>query len=113
MQRDEYPYVSTTEGGTGANVAYVPAAENSRQGLQELAPLYKTLKSGDAFLVLPVPKDREPDAVREPVPVPNPVGVGVGVAIGIGIYEVVKWGAAVIAAPETLGASLGAAAAMP
>ena len=76
LQRDEYPYASTTEGGTGADVAYVPAAENSRQGLQELAPLYKTLKSGDAFLVWPVPKDREPDAVLEPetrpVPVINP-----------------------------------------
>ncbi|TGD56539.1 RHS repeat-associated core domain-containing protein [Flavobacterium humi] len=90
LQRDEYPYASTFEGGAGANVAYVPASENSRQGLLELAPLYKTMKQGEAFLVLPVPKDKEPDAVPDPVPVSNPipvpnvstrdVGVGVGVA---------------------------------
>jgi Deoxyribonuclease NucA/NucB len=73
LQRDEYPYASTFEGGEGANVAYVPASENSRQGILELAPLYKTLKSGEGFLVLPVPRDREPDAVPDPVPVSNPI----------------------------------------
>jgi RHS repeat-associated protein len=116
LQRDEYPYASTTEGGAGADVAYVPAAENSRQGLQELAPLYKTLKSGDAFLVWPVPKDREPDAEPVPEPVSNlkPVGIGIGLGvIGIGIYETVKWGGAILLAPETGGASLAGAAALP
>jgi hypothetical protein len=41
------------------------------------------------------------------------VKVGVGVAIGVGIWETVKWGAAILAAPETLGGSLGAAAVTP
>jgi RHS repeat-associated protein len=71
LQRDEYPYASTKEGGTGADVAYVPSKENSSQG-GSLGALYKTLKSGDGFLVLPVPRDREPDPVPEPSPVPSP-----------------------------------------
>jgi RHS repeat-associated protein len=71
LQADEYPYASTIEGGAGANVAYVPASENRSQGgsLGGFGGLYRTLKSGDAFLVLPVPKDKEPDAVPDPVPV--------------------------------------------
>lgn len=69
--RDEYPYASTIEGGQGADVALVPAKENLSQG-GSLGALYKTLKSGDGFLVLPVPRDREPDPVPEPSPVPSP-----------------------------------------
>jgi RHS repeat-associated protein len=71
LQRDEYPYASTYEGGAGAAVAYVPDSENSRQGILELAPLYKTLNDGDAFLVVPVPKDREPDGEKQQVPEPS------------------------------------------
>ncbi|KAA8476146.1 RHS repeat-associated protein [Arcticibacter tournemirensis] len=74
MQRDEYPYASTFEGGAGANVAYVPSIENSRQG-QSLANLYSDMNQGEAFLVLPVPKGKEPDASPDPVPVPFPVPV--------------------------------------
>jgi len=117
LQRDEYPYASTFEGGEGAAVAYVPASENSRQGLLELTPLYKTLNSGDAFLVLPVPKDKEPDAEPQTVPsrqaVKTGARIGVGAMIGIGIYEAVKWGVAVALAPETLGGSLVAAGVTP
>jgi RHS repeat-associated protein len=122
LQRDEYPYASTREGGEGAAVAYVPAAENSTQG-GELSTLYSKLNTGDQFLVLPVPKDEEPDAQRQPSPTPFPMPsrqtvrrgaqVGLGVAIGIGVYETIKWGAAIFFAPETLGGSLGAAAATP
>lgn len=65
--RDEYPYASTFEGGTGAMVAYVPKGEQNIQG-GELSGLYKKLSQGDAFLVLPVPKDREPETAPEPVP---------------------------------------------
>jgi hypothetical protein len=72
LQRDEYPYASTTEGG--ADVAYVPSKENSSQG-GSLGFLYSSLKSGDSFLVLPVPKDKEPDAVPDPVPVGKPIPV--------------------------------------
>lgn len=78
LQRDEYPYASTYEGGAGAAVAYVPASENSRQGLQELAPLYKTLNDGDAFINIPVPKDEEPDREPQPAPKPFPLPVPVG-----------------------------------
>lgn len=114
FQRDEYPYASTFEGGQGADVAYVPSRENSSQG-GSLGALYRTMKQGEAFLVLPVPKDKEPDPdpVPDPVPAVSPKNVGIGVAIGIGIYETVKWGAAIFLAPETLGASLPAAAALP
>jgi hypothetical protein len=113
--RDEYPYASTIEGGKGADVALVPAKENLSQG-GSLGVLYRTLNSGDAFLVWPVPKDKEPDAVPVSEPVPNlkPVGIGVGLGIiGIGIYETVKWGGAILLAPETGGASLAGAAALP
>lgn len=39
--------------------------------------------------------------------------VGTGVIVGVAAWEVVKWGAAAVGAPETFGASLGAAALMP
>lgn len=116
LQRDEYPYASTEEGGAGAAVAYVPAAENSTQGNQ-LKALYSGLDPGDHFLVLPVPKDTEPD-----VPVVNnnrrnnignATKIGMGAVIAIGAYETVKWGVAAFLAPETLGGSLGVAAATP
>lgn len=109
--RDEYPYASTFEGGKGANIAYVPSAENRiGQGLLRLAPLYNTLKSGDAFMVIPVPADEEPETAKQrslsrlpqsaPVFVPDtpnfsrptvpytmwPVILGAGVIIGVGSY---------------------------
>ena len=66
LTRDEYPYASTFEGGLGAAVAYVSIYENSRQGW-DLKELYKTLEHGEAFLVLPVPEEREPETVPEPI----------------------------------------------
>jgi len=33
--------------------------------------------------------------------------IGIGVAIGVGLWEGVKWGTAILGAPETGGASLG------
>ena len=39
--------------------------------------------------------------------------VGAGIIIGIGTYEVIMWGVAIIAAPETLGGSLLTAGALP
>jgi RHS repeat-associated protein len=59
-ERDEYPYASTFEGGKGAVVADVPAREQRIQG-GELSALYSTLQQGEGLLVLPVPKDKEPD----------------------------------------------------
>lgn len=114
--RDEYPYASTFEGGKGADIAYIPSRENRvGQGLLGLAPLYKTMKQGEAFMVIPVPKDREPEDVKEPVtrPVPTAVKVGTGVAAGIILWEVVKWGAAILLVPETGGTSIPAAMALP
>ncbi len=81
LQRDEYPYASTYEGGAGAAVAYVPASENSRQGLQELTPLYKTLNDKDAFINIPVPKEKEPDAERQPAPQPSKPELSPGVTV--------------------------------
>lgn len=74
LQADEYPYASTYEGGGGADVTYVPASENRSQGgsLGGFGGLYRTLDSGDAFLVLPVPKNTEPERVPEPIPVRSP-----------------------------------------
>lgn len=83
-QRDEYPYASTFEGGkqpdgSKAHVMLVPTAENNWQGVRELRPLYRALKTGDAFLVVPVPKNREPEDVKEEAlekyrtPAPAPV----------------------------------------
>ncbi len=63
-ERDEYPYASTFEGGKGAVVADVPKTEQRIQG-GHLSVLYFALDQGEAFLVLPVPRDDEPD-------IPNP-----------------------------------------
>ena len=44
---------------------------------------------------------------------PTATTVVTTVVVGVVVYEVVKWGAAILLAPETLGGSLGAAAVMP
>lgn len=67
-ERDEYPYASTFEGGAGASVEYVPTQENRDQGTKELRPLYRTMTQGEAFINLPVPEGREPDAQKQVVP---------------------------------------------
>jgi len=97
LQRDEYPYASTFEGGATASVAYVPAGENAKQGYLELGPLYRALNQGDAFEVIPVSSERERQF--EPVPVPEPstrpkvspapVAVGIAAAI-IWLINVLK-----------------------
>ena len=85
LQKDEYPYASTFEGGATANVAYVPSRENSLQGYLELGPLYKALNQGDAFAVIPISNEREQQLNPFPVPQPStktgisPVAVGVGI----------------------------------
>ena len=86
VQRDEYPYASTLEGGAGALVYYVPGRENSIQG-GHLSALYSTLKPADAFLVLPVPRDKEPDAERQPAsqPVKPTLTPGVAAAVVVAI----------------------------
>ncbi|WP_147313976.1 hypothetical protein [Deminuibacter soli] len=44
----------------------------------------------------------------------SPAGkIGTGVVGGVVLYEVIKWGAAILLAPETFGGSLGAAAVTP
>jgi RHS repeat-associated protein len=118
-ERDEYPYASTFEGGKGATVDYVPWKEQRSQG-GSLSALYKKMTQGEAFVVIPVPKDKEPDN-EEPIATisnkrnngENVTKVGMGTVIAIGAYEVVKWGIAAFTAPETLGGSLAGAAALP
>ena len=67
-------------------------------------------------------RDATPDELKEAYkdwldqgsPVVKAVATaGFWTLVGIGAYEAVKWGGAVILAPETLGASLGAAAVIP
>jgi RHS repeat-associated protein len=67
MQRDEYPYASTLQGGTGAMVQLVPSKENSLQGIH-LKALYSTMKLGEDFLVLPVPNDSEEEPEHQVAP---------------------------------------------
>ena len=50
-------------------VAYVPVDENRRQG-QDLKKMYKNMIDKEAFLVLPVPIDKEPSPLPETNPVP-------------------------------------------
>ncbi|VFB03715.1 MULTISPECIES: RHS repeat-associated core domain-containing protein [Chryseobacterium] len=77
-QRDEYPYASTLEGDR-AMVTYVPSRENSIQG-GTLGSMYRAagLKTGDAFMVIPVPKGSTKEIMKEqsllntqPLPVPR------------------------------------------
>lgn len=49
---DEYPFASTKEGGEGATVAWVPRAENSKQGGKMAAFLRENqVRSGDEYRV--------------------------------------------------------------
>lgn len=50
----------------------MPAGEQRIEGGQ-LSTLSKKLNDNDAFLVLPVPKDKEPDAEKQPITVPFPL----------------------------------------
>ena len=117
LERQEYPYRSTYEGGKNAYVTYVPEGEQRIEG-GELSALSKKLNDKDAFLVLPKPKDEEPD-IDVPVinanrnNVGNTTKIGVGAIIAIGAYETAKWGVAAFFAPETLGGSLGIAGSTP
>lgn len=71
LDRDEYPYASTKEGGKGALVNYVPLSENRSQGAL-LGAVESVLKPGDAFFVMPVPKGRDPEPQPFPVTSPYP-----------------------------------------
>ena len=51
-QRDEYPPASSDEGGAGADVRYIPAADNSRSG-QRLGAVMSPLCPGTAFIEEP------------------------------------------------------------
>lgn len=106
-QRDEYPYASTLE-GDNAMVTYVPSRENSIQG-GTLGAMYRAsgLKTGDAFLVLPVPHGNTKEQVKQdvmermkPEPVRSfdfsrpavpykawPVLMGAAVVVGLVIYS--------------------------
>jgi RHS repeat-associated protein len=82
---------------------------HNRKKLQDLEDLYNQKCESEP----------PPPAIPVPVPVPDPepkIEVSkacVWVAVGVCCYEIVKWGAAVIAAPETCGLSICAAAATP
>lgn len=103
LERQEYPYATTYEGGKGAYVTYVPEGEQRIEGGQ-LSVLSRILNDKDAFMVLPVPKGREPDDIkelalqryREPVPVPAMPNIGRPV-IPYNMWPVVA-GAAVVGA---------------
>jgi RHS repeat-associated protein len=66
--RDEFPYASTTQGGTGAYVNCVPVSEQQIQALH-LRTLYSGMKAGDQFRVLLMPRIISP--VTQPVPSPS------------------------------------------
>jgi len=59
MSYDEYPYASTVQGGAGSQVQLVPVREQNIQGGQ-LRALYSTMKPGESFIVVPVPKAVQP-----------------------------------------------------
>ncbi|MGQ2983162.1 NucA/NucB deoxyribonuclease domain-containing protein [Flavobacterium sp.] len=71
LERQEYPYAATYEGGKGAFVTYVPEGEQRIEGGQ-ITQLSKRLNDKDAFLVLPVPKDKELEPEPDPISVPVP-----------------------------------------
>ena len=99
----------------------MPRSENRSQG-GSLAVLYSKMRTGDPFLVIPVPGKKEGDPVKQPIAAPEkqPVGVGNrisdGVTVGVmayGVWSALKWVGAILLAPETAGASVEAAAMTP
>jgi RHS repeat-associated protein len=87
VQRDEYPYASTREGGNGM-VFYVPGSENSLQG-QHLMQLYSTLQPGDAFLVFLIPRGQEPE--NELAPNSNPIQISPVVTAGAAAATIITF----------------------
>lgn len=70
--RDEFPYASTEEGGAGSSVACVPKSEQAIQGGQ-LRAVYRNMKAGDQFLVVPVSNEEEKKPIEQPVPQTYPI----------------------------------------
>jgi RHS repeat-associated protein len=71
--RDEFPYASTAEGGGKSVCNCTPKLEQSIQGGQ-LWGLYRNMKAGDTFNVVPVPIG---GGQKVPQEVPNPIKVPV------------------------------------
>jgi RHS repeat-associated protein len=77
LQRDEYPYAMTKEGGPSAMVAYVSEKEQLIQAI-ELGAVTSKLETGDAFIVILLPDVEDaresvfvPEAARKRVPQPT------------------------------------------
>lgn len=108
LQKDEYPYATTLEGGLGASVEYVPSDDNSRHG-GDLGAVRRAfrMQTGDVFQIILVPQSDQwqpesqpvfiPAALREGIrfPHPNPVPA----------KTIVTWGA-VVAAMAAMGKTL-------
>ena len=87
LEKQEYPYASSYQGGLGAYVTYVPAREQRAEG-GELSAMYKKLNDGDTFVNIPVPADQERQRVREPRTLTRQVkAVG---AVGV-ILTILTW----------------------
>ena len=99
MDRDEFPYVCTMEGGKGASVMFVPISENRSHGAKLRAWIYgNKLKTGDIIRVIlkPAQKQKEPRPVTAPsIKVPeqktDPINPIVGGAVlgtlGVKIFQ--------------------------
>ena len=65
VDRDEYPYAHTEEGGSNASVMQVPRSENRSHG-QYLSTLVKSnnMKTGDHFLIILVPDNSKKEKLQ-------------------------------------------------
>ena len=68
VDRDEYPYAHTEEGGSNASVMQVPRSENRSHG-QYLSTLVKSnnMKTGDHFLIILVPDNSKKEKQHIPI----------------------------------------------
>lgn len=99
MDKDEFPYACTMEGGKGASVMLVPRYENrSHGGTLQLLIRGNKLETGDIIRVVlrPAQKQKEPrpvtaPSIKVPEPKTDPINPIVGGAmlgtLGVKIFE--------------------------
>lgn len=68
LDRDEYPYATTFEGGYGASISYVEPSQNRRHGADiRWLRLGFNMKTGDVFKIILIPDEKEKNPKMDPV----------------------------------------------
>ena len=102
VDRDEYPYAHTEEGGSNASVMQVPRSENRFHG-QNLSTLVKSnnMKTGDHFPIILVPDNSKKE--KQHIPIGSTVSVTEKIHPNRDVVKNIAIGATVVAILKSIG----------